>query len=130
MSGEFTINAITVLMLAAPSVAIITTKNVFWRLALVILPTLMALNMKKQITSIDATLFSIPLVVLTVLSMLLFSTIDKKTAKAIENGEKKRTLIYYAIFATLFVMFSVMFAGMSSKPSMGSSSFGTPPTSF
>ena len=119
------LNSAVVLSLLAPGTAIITTKNPMWRVALVVLPALMALNMKKQITLIDAPAFSVPIVGLT-LAAIVYLYIDKKTAESVKTGEKKRTLVFFGVMAFLFVLLSVSMAGFLGQPY--TSSFSTQPS--
>jgi hypothetical protein len=128
--GQNILNAIVVLTLITPGVAIITTKNPMWRLPLVVLPALMALNMKKQITSIDAPSFSVPLVGLTIAG-LVYINIDKKTHESIKEGKKKRSLIFFGILAFLFMLMAFTLSNLFTSSSTSNfSSLGGSTSSF
>ncbi len=126
------LNAMVVMSLVGPGIAIITTTNPYWRIPLAVFPALMALNMKKQLTSLDAPVFSVPLVFLTVLSFI-YIYFDKKTGESIKNGEKKRTLILFGVYLTLFAMMAIGLGNVFSPNSsmgLGGSSFQPSAPSF
>ena len=120
MSTNRMFNIAILLTLSIPSVVTITTKNPFWRLGMVLIPALMAINMKTQVSTTQTSVLAIPLVFAGAVGALWLAA-STKQKEAIKTGDTKRSLIFFSVLAASAMVGSGVLTAMSgsnSRPMM------------
>lgn len=119
-------NIAVLLTLSIPSIVTLTTKNPYWRLGMVLIPALMAINMKTQVSTTQTSVVAIPLVFAGVVGALWMAA-SKKQKEAIKEGDTKRSLIFFSVLAASAMVGSGVLTAMggsntrSMMPAMASS---------
>ena len=107
-------NIAVLMTLSIPSIVSITTKNPYWRLGMVLIPALMAINMKTQVTSTQTSVIAIPLVIAAAVGTFWMMA-SSKQKEAIKEGDTKRSLIFFSVLGAAALVGSGVLNAMNSN---------------